>query len=83
MERQRVNVVQITGLAGVVGAALLALASVRVAMQALSLVLIVLAAARAFLPRDRALAVRSRGFDAVLLAALGVALGYLSFSPDL
>ncbi len=83
MERIRVNAVQLAALAGVVVAALVALASVRAAVQVLSLVLLALALVRLAGRPDRVLVARSRLFDVALLLVLSGALGYLSFSPGL
>ena len=83
MERIRVNAVQLAALAGVVVAALLALASVRAAVQVLSLVLLALALVRLAGRPERVLVARSRLFDVALLLVLSGSLGYLSFSPGL
>jgi len=83
VERIRVNAVQLAALAGVVVAALLALASVRAAVQVLSLVLLALALVRLAGRPERVLVARSRLFDVALLLVLSGSLGYLSFSPGL
>ena len=83
MERIKVNGVQLGALAGVVAATLVALVSVRGAMQVLSLVLLALALTRLVGRPERVLVARSRLFDVALLLVLSGALGYLSFSPGL
>lgn len=83
MERIKVNGVQLGALAGVVAATLVALVSVRGAMQVLSLVLLALALLRLVGRPERVLVARSRLFDVALLLVLSGALGYLSFSPGL
>lgn len=83
MERIRVNGVQLGALAGVVAATLVAVVSVRGAMQVLSLVLLALALTRLVGRPERVLVARSRLFDVALLLVLSGALGYLSFSPGL
>ncbi|PWD50377.1 hypothetical protein C8046_06655 [Serinibacter arcticus] len=83
MERIKVNTVQLVALAGVVAAGLLTIASVRIGLQLLALVLLGLAVARAFGRPDRVLMARSRGFDVALLVLLGGLIAYLSFSPGL
>lgn len=83
MERIKVNGVQLGALAGVVTATLVALVSVRGAMQVLSLVLLALALLRLVGRPERVLVARSRLFDVALLLVLSGALGYLSFSPGL
>lgn len=83
MERIKVNGVQLAALGGVVVATLVALVSVRGAMQVLSLVLLALALLRLAGRPERVLVARSRLFDVALLLVLSGALGYLSFSPGL
>lgn len=83
MERIKVNGVQLGALAGVLAATLVALVSVRGAMQVLSLVLLALALLRLVGRPERVLVARSRLFDVALLLVLSGALGYLSFSPGL
>jgi Protein of unknown function (DUF3017) len=83
VERIRVNGVQLGALAGVVAATLVAVVSVRGAMQVLSLVLLALALTRLVGRPERVLVARSRLFDVALLLVLSGALGYLSFSPGL
>ncbi|TGO06239.1 DUF3017 domain-containing protein [Serinibacter arcticus] len=83
MERIKVNGVQLAALGGVLAATLVALVSVRGAMQVLSLVLLALAVLRLAGRPERVLVARSRLFDVALLLVLSGALGYLSFSPGL
>jgi hypothetical protein len=83
LARQRVLVTALVLLTGCIGIG--ALHSASLAGQLVAVLLVVLAVLRLAMPTARmgALAVRSRGVDASVMAVIGVALAVLSTSPNL